>query len=696
MNKLVGFIVDKRKLFIILFLVFILIALFLLSNVNINYDLAQYLPDGTPSKTGLDVIRDEFDLPTSAEAMAANVSIPDAGEMKNKIEAVPGVSGVIWLDDVVDITQPLSQADQNLVGNYYKDGNALFEISFAEDADSEGTRAAIGRIYSVLGESGSLRGEAVNTKELDDIVSQQMNMITVIAVAAVIIILFLLTTSWIEPLIFMIVIGTSILLNMGTNAFLPSVSYITNSMCVALQLAISMDYSIFLLHRFEQERAQGKEIKEAMKGAISSTFSTVSASALTTLAGFMALTFMRFTLGADMGWVFVKGIAFSFVSVIFFMPALVMLFSRAIDKTHHRSVLPSFEKTGRFIVKIRWGTLAVALIVFIPAFLGQQSNSFIYGGTSVTAAEGSRVSRDKAAMAEVFGEGDTVALLVPKGDIPTETALTQEIRDLPSVQTVTSLVSVAPEKVPYSLLPENVTQNFESEHYTRVIVKLNAAQESKEAFAALESIKQTAQKYYPDAYSTTGMTAIAKDIKDVVDYDYNWINILSIAAVGLIILLTFRSVLLPFLLVLTIEIAIALNTSIPYFSGEVPMFVGFMIISSIQLGATIDYAILLTGRHLENRRQMDKKSAAQLAFKQSAGSILTSALIMCAAGFMLWIVSDISTISQTGLLLGRGALLSCIMVFFLLPGLLVVFDKPIEKLTYKSGFYYSGRENNEK
>jgi predicted RND superfamily exporter protein len=696
MDKFVGFIVDKRKFFFVLFLTLIVLSALLLPSVNINYDLAKYLPDGTPSKTGLQIIRNEYDLPTSAQAMVRDISIPDAMDLKKEMEGVSGVSGVMWLNDVTDITQPLSLADPDVVDAYYKDNDALFDISFENEADSGVTRGAINDLYALLGDRSSLRGDAVDSKEIDEIVNQQMNMITIITVIAVLVILLLLTSSWIEPIVFILVIGTSIALNMGTNAALPSISYITNSMCVALQLAISMDYSIFLLHRFEQEREGGADSKAAMKTALRRTLSTVSASALTTLAGFVALTFMRFSLGSDLGWVFAKGIVLSFLSVVFFMPSLVMFFSGAIHKTRHRPLLPPFHKAGRAVVKIRWPVLVAALVIFVPAFLGQRANSYIYGGTSVTAAEDSRVTQDKEAIAAVFGEGDTIALLVPKEDIPRQAELTRDLKNVPYVDSVTSLVSVAPEKVPYDLLPKSLTENFESKNYTRVIVKLDAKQESAEAFSALEGIKKIADEYYSGQYSTTGMTAISKDIKDVVDVDYNWINLLSIAAVGVIIALTFRSVLLPFLLVATIEIAIALNTCMPYFMGEKPMFVGFVIISAIQLGATIDYAILMTSRHLENRRHMDAKSAAAAAFGQAGGSIFTSALIMTAAGLMLWRVSSIETISQTGLLLGRGALLSCVMVFLLLPALLVVFDRPIRKLTYKAGFTISGREKDEK
>lgn len=333
--------------------------------------------------------------------------------------------------------------------------------------------------------------------------------------------------------------------------------------------------------------------------------------------------------------------------------------------------------------------LIVALVLFVPAFLGQRANSYIYGGTSVAAAEDSRVTKDKEAIAAVFGEGDTIALLVPKEDIPRQVRLTRDLKNVEYVDSVTSLVSVAPGKVPYELLPESLTENFESGQTTRVIVKLNAKQESGEAFAALDEIKRIADETYPGQYSTTGMTAIAKDIKDVVDADYNWVNLFSIAAVGVIIALTFRSALLPVLLVAAIEIAIAINTCMPYFMGEKPMFVGFVIISAIQLGATIDYAILMTSRHLENRRHMNAEDAAAAAFGQAGGSIFTSALIMTAAGLMLWRASSIDTISQTGLLLGRGALLSCVMVFLLLPALLVAFDRPVRRFTYKAGFYVS-------
>lgn len=480
-------------------------------------------------------------------------------------------------------------------------------------------------------------------------------------------------------------LGVAILLNGGTNLILGKVSFITQSMSTALMLAISMDYSIFLLHRFAEEREEGHSVELSMKHAIQKSFGSIVASSVTTIAGFTALLLMKFTIGADMGMVFAKGIIFSLLTTLFLLPALTILFSKVIDKTHHRSLIPSFKWIGKCVYKIRYISFVLVLIVIVPAFLGQQANTFSYGGSSISEEVGSKSYIAKQAIESVYEPFNPIILLIPSGEPVKEALLLDQIEAIPTVESVQSLGTLVDDKIPVDILPDTVQSNFISPNYHRMIIALNTPDEGDITFGTIEEIKRISNEMFPESTKLAGQSVSLYDIKSVASKDNITVSLVAIVAVAMIIYLTFRSKLLPILLVLSIETAVFLNMSIPYFTGYKMSFIGMLVVSSLQLGATIDYAILMTSRYLERRLSQPPKEAMILAVDDAGGSVLTSGIVLTVAGYAIAMTSSVQTISEMGELIGRGAFLSIIMVFTLLPSVLVIFDKFFIKRQLKRG-----------
>lgn len=691
-QKLARFIVRRRIPIFLFFLVVVGVCAFLIPQVKVNYSFQEYLPEGMPSKNGVEVQEEEFGTQESTKVMAVDVSIPQAREIKAGLEAVEYVDFVVWADSAVNLYQPEEFVDQDELQKYYKDNKALFTVYFDKQADTEQLDAAINTIEETYGEQIYMSGGAKDSKTVRETTEAETTRISIVVVPIVLIILFLATTSWLEPLLFLVIIGASIVINMGSNVLFPHISFVTNSMLFVLQLAISMDYSIFLLHRFAEERARGLEVEPAMVNAIQNSISSIVSSSLTTVAGFLSLVLMRFTIGADIGLVFSKGILITLICVIFLFPAIIIFFAKPIEKLQHRSFIPPLGWLGRFAYKFRVVLFVVVILLAVPSYIAQTKNEFIYGQSSLTADEGTASYDAYLKITETFGRDNPVVLLVPRGDLEKEMKLCDDLQALDAVSTVQARVTLAAVTIPDDMLPDGVVNQFMSENYSRIIVSLATLEESPTAYEATAEVSAVAEKYYPGAFHTVGSTAVSADVRDVTHSDSIIVNLLSILSVWVILLLTFRSFSLPFILVASIEVAIFINMAIPYFTDLSMVYIGYLIISSIQLGATIDYAILMASRYLEARQQMGKKEAAIHALNTAGGSVVTSAFILFVAGMVLGAISTVSTISQMGTLVGRGAVLSGIMVLLVLPQLLVLFDRVIEKTTRKTNFYKEGAE----
>ncbi len=650
--------------------------------VDVNYNMQDYLPEDAESTVGLDVMDEEFSSGvTNTNVMIENVTIQEAIDYKQEIESLDGVTEVLWLDDVVDLREPIEVADTDTVENYYKDNKALLAVTIESGEEVEATD----QIYELIGEENAISGEAANTATQQKMAGSETMYAAALLIPIIVIILVLSTNSWLEPVFFLTAIGVSVLINLGTNIFVGEVSFITQSVAPILQLAVSLDYAIFLLHSFQDYRNRGNRPEEAMKLAMKESFPVVSASALTTFFGFTALMFMDFGIGADLGLSLVKGILLSFISVMVFLPALTLLFYPLIDKTQHKSLIPSFKGVGKKLIKLRIPVFILIALVIVPSFLAQSSTEFTYGMGEQP--ENTRLGSDINQIEEIFGESTSVVLLVPNNDIGKEQEMIQEIDTIEHVTSVVGYANMVGSTIPQDYLEENVTEQFLSENYSRIIINTDVGAEGDVPFSLVEEVRNVASSYYGDEALTLGESVALYDMKETVTADNKLVNILTIVTIAIVLLFSFRSISIPVVLLLTIQSAVWINLSVPYFTDTSLVFVGYLIVSTVQLAATVDYAILLTETYKQNRKDMAALPAIKKTLDDKLFSIAVSASILSSVGFILWLTSSNPIVGSIGLLLGRGALLAFILVITLLPALLVIGDKLIWKTTLGTRVY---------
>lgn len=665
-------VIKFRKYILVAFLALSVVCALCKPLVSVNYDLNSYLPDDAPSTIALDTMQQEFDggIP-NARVMIHDVSIPEALEYKEKLEAIDGVSAVTWLDDAVDLKEPLETQDTDEVETYYKDNTAVFTLTIEEEKNL----SAVDDIRELIGEDNAMTGSAVSTAVSTTSTVKEISVITVISVLFVFLVLVLNTTSWLEPIIVLIGLGVAILLNAGSNLLFGEISFVSNAAGSVLQLAVSLDYSVFLMHRFDECRKEA-EPKKAMHMALCKSTFSIFSSGLTTVIGFIALTLMRFKIGPDLGLVLAKGVAISLLTVFLFMPGLILATYKWLDKTKHRSFLPTFRRTGKLVSKVTLPLLLMIVLLIVPSYLASVNNDYYYGSTHIF-GKGTQFGDDTAAIEDVFGKSDTYVLLVKKGDTATETELCNKLKEIPEVTSIIAYVEAAGAEIPYEYLDASTLELLESEHYSRMVLSLDTEEEGKTAFSLVEQIRGIAEEYYPDNYHLAGAGVSTYDLMNTVTADMVKVNLISIGAVFLVLLLTMKSITLPIILVLTIETAIWINLSIPYYTGQSLFYIAYLIISSVQLGATVDYAILFTDRYQENLVDLKGKSCIIQTIMDTAASILTSGTVMTVVGFLLGIFSSHGLLSQLGYLLGKGTLCSLLLVFFVLPGFLYLYERTI-------------------
>ncbi len=681
MERLVNGILKYKKSILVFFILATVISLFTSSMVNINYNIMDYLPEEAPSTKALDVMNEEYDKgAANVRVVLKDVSIVDALKYKEKIKKVDGVDDIQWLDDVVNIKEPLELQNQDTIESWYKNNEALFSITVNEDKEE----SAIDKIGEIIGENGMISGSAVNIVFAQETTEKELIKMMVILIPIILIILFLTTSSWFEPVLFLSTIGIAIIINSGTNLILGEISFVTKAAGSILQLAVSMDYSIFLLHRFSEFRNEGLAVKEAMKEAILKSVSSILSSGLTTVVGFAALIVMKFKIGPDMGFVMLKAICLSLISVLVLLPVLALYCYKLIDKTQHKSFMPKFNKFAKVSYKFRHISIILFLLLLIPCFLAQQNNSFSYGASEIYSDESTKIGHDTAAINKEFGKTNPLVLMVPKGDLVSERALCDELENIDKITSITSYAETVGITIPTEYVPDDTLSQLISDNYSRFIIVANVKVEGDETFALIDEIRNLAYKYYDDSYYFLGESVNTLDLKETIEDDNKKVNAISIIAIMIILLLTFKSLSLPIILVLVIEFSIWSNLTFNYFIGNDVFYIAYLIISSIQLGATIDYAILFTNRYIENRETMNKKEATQATISTTTVSILTSASILATAGIILGEISTNSIIAQLGILVGRGAILSLILVLFVLPALLMLLDKLIAKTTKKN------------
>ncbi len=688
MYKFSNGIVKHKKLIVTIFVIVTVGSLIASLGVGVNYDLSDYLPEDANSTKALDIMEEEYDdgIP-NAYVMINDADLEEAISYKKELLNIDGVLEVTWLDDLTDLKIPLEVIDDDLINMYYNSGNPKYELTIDEKKDEE----VIDDIYKLIGEDNALIGTAVGEELQKRMAESEVLRTMIFVVPLAILILLFSTTSWLEPMLFLIAIGVAVVINMGTNIFFGDISFITKSVSPILQLAVSLDYAIFLLHSFGRNR-KTMEIHSAMAHSIRDSFSAIIASASTTLFGFAALGFMEFEIGADLGINLVKGIIFSFISVIILLPALTLYLYKYIDKTRHKDIFPKFHTFSRDIQKFKIPALMIVLLIIIPAYLAQSNNQFLYGNEALS--ESKRLGQDERKIEQVYERNTPIVLLVPNDEPAKEKKLVTSLKD--DYYQITSIVSYASSidiNIPIGYLNEDIVDNFYSENYARLIVNADTSTEGDETFGLIEDIQRDVGKYYEEDTYALGESVALYDIKDSITKDSFKVSIIAIVAIMVVILFSFKSLSLPILLVFVIQGAIWINLSIPYFMGNKINYIGFLIISTVQLGATVDYAIIMSDTYMKKRRIAAKLKATWFTLVDTIGSIFISGSILSSAGLCLNIISSSPIVSELGILLCRGTLLSMVLVIFVLPGILNVFDKFINKTTLNSKFKLRGDSN---
>lgn len=677
-------VVKHRKPITVFFLICAVICAFLQTLVSVNYDMNDYLPEDTASTVSLDKMEEEFGsgIP-NARVMVRDVTLAQALEKKEELEKIDGVSEVTWLDDAVDITIPLEMMDEDTVEDYYKDGTALYSVTVEEEKTVE----AVNAIRELIGDDNAMTGTAVDTAVATTSTTREIGRIVKVAVPFVLFILLLTTTSWFEPVVLLASIGIAVVINAGTNLIFGEISFVTNAAGNILQLAVSLDYSVFLLHRFKEFRKEIDNPEEAMVQALCKSLSSILSSGLTTVIGFLALALMRFRIGPDLGMALAKGIALSLIVVFVLAPGLILYCYPLIVKTSHRSFMPSFKGFSKVVKKCMIPFTILFAILIIPAYLSSVHNSYYYGSSYIFGSD-TQLGKDTAVIDKVFGKSNSYVLMVPKGDFAKEEELSARLKKIPQVSSVISYVDQAGAEVPTEYVDEEILSKLISDHYSRMVITVETDYEGEEAFSVVEQMRDIANEYYPDMYYLAGATVSTYDLMDTVTADMIRVNLIAIGAVFIVLLLSLKSVSLPVFLVLAIETAIWLNLSVPYYADSPLFYIAYLIISSIQLGATVDYAILMTDRYLEYRQESGKADAVVNTVSSVMVSILTSGTALTAVGFFLGKMTSHGLLAQLGILLGRGTICSLVIVIFVVPGLLYLFDRLIEKTTMGLQFYH--------
>lgn len=683
MEKIARSVVRHRKLVLVIAVLLLIPSLFGAIGTHVNYDILTYLPDDLESKIGEEYLDEDFHMAATTMVVVENMKTSDILKLKDELSAVEGVSDVLWTSDFTDGTIPQEMLPEDLAEFFYSDTGATMMIVRFENASAdEVTMTAQRKIKNIIAADTFIGGMSTILEDTRNLVNEELPMYILIAVGASLLVLYLSLKETVIPILFMVGMIFPIAYNFGTNYFLGEISYITEALATVLQLGVTMDFSIFLLHRFEEERENGMDDETAMVRAIVKTFSSISASSLTTIAGFLALCTMRLTLGRDIGIVMAKGVFLGVICTLIILPALIMTFRRAIQKYTHRTFIPKLTKTAGFVVRHRGAILAIFLVALVPFVFAQAKTPVYYTITdslpqTLPGIEGTNKLKDD------FGMATSHFVLVDENLSEKDLhSLTDEMSAVDGVHQVLSYESFLGAGIPESFIPEEISEIFEAGGHRMILVNSSYKSGTDELNDQLTELNDIVKKY--DANGViTGEGAMTKDLIEVADTDFSNVNVTSIIVVFAIIAITFKSISIPVLLVAAIESAIMINLGIPYFTGTVLPFIASIVIGTIQLGATVDYAILMTTRYREELNLGHAPSeACRIAIEQCSQSILTSGLTFFAATFSVSLVSQMELLSSLCRLISRGAILSMAVILLVLPSLLIICEPIIRRTTY--------------
>lgn len=679
---------NHRRVVIVIAALLFIVSVLCIPSVKINYQFSDYLPESSESTVSLRVMEKAFNSPTpNSNIMVEGLSLTQASELATHMETIEGVEEVMWLGTTCDISQPLETYDPDVVSAYKKGDSYLYQVAL----DTSVATQSMDLIREVANEVGatdvSMSGEAINSAVAQGSSDFEIQLILVMAVIVILGLLLITSEAWFEPVLFLSVIGISIVYNLGTNIIFGEISFITQMCAAVLQLAVSMDYGIVMLHAFRGFKAQGLTSYDAAVAAMHKAAAVIASSAATTFFGFLSLCVMAFLIGADMGVVLAKGIVFSFLCVLFLLPILVLSSEKLLKKTAHKKFLPSFDKFAVWCMRIAVPFTVIIASITVPAYLGQKQPNFVYGASGFV-EPGTELYEETNAINDTFGAQEQWVMLVPEGDWGRELQMVKRIEDLEGVSAVTSYVTAVSANIPTDMVPSEDLSQLVSGGYSRIVVSTSVEGESEEAFSLVQALRDIGDEFYPEENYLVGSAVTSYDMSLIVNDDSLRIFIASVVAIGLVLLLMFRSLSIPLMLLLTIEISIWINLAIPYFTGESIQYIGYLIISAIMLGATVDYTIILSRAYLDRRVEMEKRPAMLSAISYSAITILTSATILTVCGAFIGIISSNGVIAGLGTLIGRGAFIAALNTFLLLPILFMVLDKVVEKTTWKARFYH--------
>lgn len=736
------FIVNKRKAIEILFVLAIIYSVLCINKVQVNQDITSYLPADSETRQGLSIMDEQFMTYGSAKVMLANVTFNQADSLVDSLENVDGVKEVAF-DDSSD---------------HFKGTNALFDITFSGTSDEQVSKDALNSVKDILADYDVYVSTEVGSEESSaESLAKDMNIILVLAVVVIVAVLLLSTKAYLQIPVLLITFGVAAILNMGTNYWFGTISSITNSIAVVLQLALAIDYAIILCDRFMEEH-ETLDAEEAVKVALSKAIPEISSSSLTTISGMVAMMFMQFRLGYDMGIILVKAIILSLISVFFLMPGVLLIFAKGIDKTHHKCYVPKITIVGKFANKTKYIIPPLFIICLVFAFMKSNNCQYIYDTSSIVSAKKSESKIAQETIEETFGASNQLVVMIPKGDYESEHKVVKKLQNLDYVTSALALSNVSindeyvltdklsPRQfselvgidrevvevlymayaynqeqygpvvtgiddydVPIidmflflydqykegyvtldSNLDEKLTTLYDTLHdaqlqlqgsdYSRLVLNISLPVEGQETYDALEEIRGIAAQYYSkDSVILVGNSTSDHDLESSFASDNIIISVLTALFVMIILFFTFQSAGLPVLLVLTIQGSIWINFAVPSIEGQTVFFIAYLIVSAIQMGATIDYAIVISNRYLQLKQQMPLKEAITETLNQSFPTIFTSGSILTCAGFLIGEIASDATVASIGVALGRGTLISIILVLFVLPQILIMGDIIIEK-----------------
>lgn len=651
-----------------------------MAKTRVNYDLLSYLPEHLETVKGQDILVDEYGMGAFSMVVVENMEMKDVQKLKEQFCEVPHVKDVLWYDDVADISLPVEMLPKDIREGFFKGDATMMIALFDNTTSSDDAMEAVTEMRKIANSQCFISGMTGVVTDIKNIALQELPVYVVIAAVLSLVVLELTGTSFVVPFLFLLSIGLAILYNLGSNIFLGETSYITKALTAVLQLGVTMDYSIFLLNSYEENKKRFPDDKErAMGHAISNTFKSVAGSSVTTVAGFIALCVMTFALGRDLGIVMAKGVLIGVVCCVTVLPSLVLVFDKPIEKTKHKPLMSNMDRPSAFITKHYKVWIIIFLVLLFPAIYGNNHTQIYYNiAESLPSTLDSNVANDE--LNKDFDMSNMHMILMDKNmDGLNKQKMFDAIDEIKGVKWTISLNSLVGPTIPESMIPSDLKDIFQSDQYELAFVCSEYGSATDEVNAQIASIQEVV-KQYDSTGMVIGEAPLMKDLQDVTDVDLVNVNVLSIAAIFVIILIIFKSISLPVILVAVIEFAIMINMAIPYYQGVSLPFVASIVIGAIQLGATVDYAILMTTRYQKERQNgKDKMEAISIAHKTSMPSIISSGLSFFAATFGVSLYSQVEMIGAICTLLARGAIISMIVVVMILPAMFMIFDKVICK-----------------